>query len=229
MAPYRNGNWVHHPLVVCELSQNPNRLYRRKKKLVATAEADGDWDLNISLHERPYRIEALEHATQKGLSESPSEYWRLVGRVWRDSENIRQNRQLWKKMMRRRVLHVTSARRNASDQTPEAVVTSRLTRALACAHTSRASFTLGPKVRSSNSRNDGQSGTENGLHSIFCSTPASAAVARMARPSLGEKIQVAQQKTPTRGNAGHYVLRQKIFRGSKRSKISSPGWYLERE
>ena len=33
--------------------------------------------------------------------------------------------------------------------------------------------------------------------------------------------------SPTKGNAEPYVLRQKIFRGSKRSRISSPGWYLE--
>jgi hypothetical protein len=80
------------------LGDNPNRRYRQKKKLVAKAEADGDWDSYISLHERPYRVGALNWAAEKGLSNNPPKFWGLVGKVWQDSENIRQNRRLWKRM-----------------------------------------------------------------------------------------------------------------------------------
>lgn len=64
LAPYKNGDWVHHPLVICPLQDNPNHRYRQKKKLVVKAKADGDWNSYIFLHERPYRIGALEYAVQ---------------------------------------------------------------------------------------------------------------------------------------------------------------------
>jgi CBS domain-containing protein len=49
------------------------------------------------------------------------------------------------------------------------------------------------------------------------------------RLSVGTESSRFQASSPTKGNAALYVLRQKIFRGSKRSRISSPGWYLELE
>ena len=101
LIPYSDDNIVHHPLIVASLLRDAshiNKVYREKKELVAKAEADGDWDLYVFLHEKPYRLDALERAARKGLSHKPSEFWRLVGEVWQDSENIHQNLDKWKRL-----------------------------------------------------------------------------------------------------------------------------------
>jgi hypothetical protein len=89
---------VHHPLVVCGLASDAsyiNRIYRDKVDKVKKAETDGDWKLYVFLHERPYRLGTLLRAAKKGLKKRPSEFWALVGDVWR-SENIHQNLTKWK-------------------------------------------------------------------------------------------------------------------------------------
>ena len=70
LIPYSVDQMVHHPLVIglAHDASYMNQRYRQKKGLLAKAEADGDWGQYIFLHERPYRIGALEYAAENGLS-----------------------------------------------------------------------------------------------------------------------------------------------------------------
>lgn len=70
-----------------------NRLYRQKRAQVDAAIAKGDWDRVISLHERPYRLNAFcEHS---GLM-SDKEYWSLASHIYVDTENADQLYPLWR-------------------------------------------------------------------------------------------------------------------------------------
>ena len=90
---------VDHKLVVAWLTEDAsyiNQTYRNKLQGVKKAETDADWGLYVDLHERPYRLCALLSATKKGLKDKPSEFWELVGNVWRDSENIHHSLSKWR-------------------------------------------------------------------------------------------------------------------------------------
>jgi hypothetical protein len=101
LVPYQLCGRIHHKLIPVSLLNDASRineLYRQKKEMVARAEAEGDWYQYVFLHERPYRLDALPSAAKKGLSRNPSAFWKLVGDVWQDSENIRQNLAKWKRI-----------------------------------------------------------------------------------------------------------------------------------
>ena len=101
LVPYVINGLVHHPLVVKTFTTDAsyiNQMYRDKLDNVRRAETGGDWKLYVDLHERPYRLDALLSATKKDPKIKPSEFWALVGYVWQDSENIRQNLGKWKRL-----------------------------------------------------------------------------------------------------------------------------------
>jgi hypothetical protein len=54
-------------------------------EFVDQARASGDWCTYIWLHERPYRVEALQDIA---FNLRGREYWEMVSHVWSDSENI---------------------------------------------------------------------------------------------------------------------------------------------
>jgi hypothetical protein len=84
-------------LIVCHLGgsvEKINECYRAKKESVARAITEKNWGTYVSLHERPYRLNALLDAVEAGLA--GAEYWKLVGRVWTDSENIWQHAKIWR-------------------------------------------------------------------------------------------------------------------------------------
>lgn len=91
------GQWIKHPLVFAPF-YNPalHRLYneqlRMKREALARAEEEKDWNSYVYLHERPYRVNAfrsIQHRIGDGT------YWKLLGSIWRDSENIRENHEEW--------------------------------------------------------------------------------------------------------------------------------------
>ena len=89
LAPYKNGDLgstTHSSSAHCRTILIIAIV--KRKNWLQKAKADGDWNSYIFLHERPYRVGALEYASESGLGQSPSEYWRLVGGVWLDLENI---------------------------------------------------------------------------------------------------------------------------------------------
>jgi len=95
------GWTLHHPLLI-HLMIDPKRCavynesYRVKSRMVARALAEKKWGSALFLHERPYRLEKLLEYRAMGLS--GREYWRLVGEVWVDSENIFQHEDRWRRV-----------------------------------------------------------------------------------------------------------------------------------
>lgn len=94
------GAMLHHPFVVMPISEATvdlaNRLYTQKATQAREAHGRGDWNRYVDLHERPYRFDALMDAMLNDFGEEdPKQFWRLVGRVWTNSENIWQNLDGW--------------------------------------------------------------------------------------------------------------------------------------
>lgn len=88
---------VRHPLVYAvpylpQLNNRYNELLRQKLSAVQRAKDNNDWLLYIMLHERPYRGNAFGEV-QDALSDV--DYWEILADLWRDSENIRQNAEMW--------------------------------------------------------------------------------------------------------------------------------------
>jgi hypothetical protein len=75
-----------------------NRIYRYKKDGLSKARADGDWEKYVFLYVRPYRLDAMFKAPMKHLRKTPSEFWKLVGRVWIDTENAHQHPKKWRQL-----------------------------------------------------------------------------------------------------------------------------------
>lgn len=96
------GPAIKHPLVVAPVyGPQMNALYnaqlRSKQDEVAAAAAAGDVERLVWLHERPWRAEVF--AASAGALDD-REYWRLVARVWVDSENIVEMVGLWDELLR---------------------------------------------------------------------------------------------------------------------------------
>jgi hypothetical protein len=94
------GPMLKHPLVYditgTHIPGLPNRQFRRKKAALARATEERNWHTVVFLHERPYRASALFRVAQEhGAEMTDADYWKLVGRVWTDSENIWQNTLEW--------------------------------------------------------------------------------------------------------------------------------------
>lgn len=91
------GNSIRHPLVYSimhfpQMNAWVNQQLRAKREALQRAERDCDWHSYIWLHERPYRIEAFQEIEDNLTDE---QYWYLLGKAWIDSENIRQNPDVW--------------------------------------------------------------------------------------------------------------------------------------
>lgn len=94
------GPMIKHPLVFdvtgTVLPGIPNRVLRTKKKMLLEYEADKKWHSWVFTHERAYRCDALIKVMHEhGEEISDRLYWKLVGNVWTDSENIYQNSLEW--------------------------------------------------------------------------------------------------------------------------------------
>lgn len=93
---------IKHPLVYSighapPLNKLMNKNLRDKKEAVAKAKAAGDWETVVWLHERPWRV----HAFNKIKSKLPDErYWKLLGDIWVDSENIPQEVATWNRLLK---------------------------------------------------------------------------------------------------------------------------------
>ena len=104
LVPYltdgRIGRVISHPLMVHvlyheQMNKIINQGYRHKKAAVAEAREAGDWEKFVFLHERPYRIEALETVLFEDEVSDKDRIWPLIARVWIDSENIWQCLDQW--------------------------------------------------------------------------------------------------------------------------------------
>lgn len=91
------GPCIKHPLVFSMMHspfQNAfvNQMYAQKKKAVDDAWNENRWGSFVFLHERPYRLEAFLEAADHMSDE---DYWKILGDIWTDSENIWQNYDEW--------------------------------------------------------------------------------------------------------------------------------------
>lgn len=73
-----------------------NGQYEQKKRVIAEALAQGNWLRYVVMHERPWRVNALEDISDQM---EPIPYWRLVAHLWTDSENIHQNKAKWNRFL----------------------------------------------------------------------------------------------------------------------------------
>lgn len=109
LAPFIEGDgpmgpMLRHPLAYAmfytpEQNRMLNRGYHAKRAALHTALDERDWSSYVFLHERPYRLEAFLELGEH-LADDPAAYWSLFGRVWIDSENIRQNYEVWTRLLR---------------------------------------------------------------------------------------------------------------------------------
>lgn len=81
---------LNHPLVQSlphapQMNRLVNRQYEQKMVHLGAAEATGDWDTYVFLHERPYRSRALRGIMRKVPAD---QYWPLIRSVWIDTENL---------------------------------------------------------------------------------------------------------------------------------------------
>jgi hypothetical protein len=104
LVPYlsqgRLGQGLFHPLVhdpmYSEIKNKlTNRMYLQKTAAIQRAVEEGKWSSYIFLHERPYRLDALEKVLYEHNVDDPETVWSLIGSVWVDSENIHQNFDTW--------------------------------------------------------------------------------------------------------------------------------------
>lgn len=106
LEPAIYGKNLRHPLVYCvpyfeQSNRQLNKMLAHKKVRLEQAVAEQDWHSFIFLHERPYRVDALEAVMFEHEIEDPAIVWSLVTSVWIDSENIYQNFDRWRDIWER--------------------------------------------------------------------------------------------------------------------------------
>lgn len=87
------GQILHHPLIIQipyfpGMNRLSNRQLEHKNMLLKESVASENWDRYVFVHERPYRIEALQRVLWEMNATAPDVVWPLIGSVWIDSENI---------------------------------------------------------------------------------------------------------------------------------------------
>src|SRR5215471_4496545 len=103
LRPYfMDDGLLHHPIIVemishCDEANRANDRYRSKNERLMELRTDpGDGREYVFLHERPYRVGALQRIGSQ--LKNAIHYWKLVGEVWTDSENIRQHFAGWQRV-----------------------------------------------------------------------------------------------------------------------------------
>lgn len=100
----KGDSWdmIQHPLVYSvphigdAMNAMLNERLKHLKASVEKAKERKDWSGYVFLHEKPWRLQAfvdiMSHTT-------PKEYWSLLGEIWVNSENIWQNKKVWKQLL----------------------------------------------------------------------------------------------------------------------------------
>lgn len=91
------GPCIRHPLVYSmmhfdALNAMVNNSLKVKKECIKKAMADKNYQQVISMHEKPYRVDAFIQIARH-LDEK--EYWKILANVWIDVENIYQYDEFW--------------------------------------------------------------------------------------------------------------------------------------
>lgn len=120
------GQMLHHPLVIAamyvpQFNHLYNAEYRRKLAALGEAERNGNWETYVWLHERPYRVDAFCEVMDRMDNVT---YWSLLREIWTDSENIRENAEVWETLLQndRAGRHYFVGDEDAFDGLPESFV-----------------------------------------------------------------------------------------------------------
>lgn len=97
------GRCIRHPLVYSMLHHpamngQVNLMYAQKQKMLDDYLRRRQWFGVLMCHERPYRLEAFQEYI--GPYVGPITWWRLLGGMWTDSENIHQGYDEWLELLR---------------------------------------------------------------------------------------------------------------------------------
>lgn len=98
------GPCLKHPLVFSimhspQMNALVNEQLRQQKKKVAFAREAKDWSMFVFLYERPHRLQAFQSIAWRPDAPSGPEYWALLGKVWSDTENARQDLAGWRDVL----------------------------------------------------------------------------------------------------------------------------------
>lgn len=74
-----------------------NLRYEILQKAFEKAQAEKDHDAMLSLTERPFRLEVFYNLIADECE--PRKYWRLLGELYTDCENIHQNANIWEELL----------------------------------------------------------------------------------------------------------------------------------
>ena len=93
---------IRHPLFyemiyVEQMNGYYNASFEIKKKMLERYHQEQNWSCVVFTHERPYRLNAFVEIVDK--INDPKVYWKLLGEIWVDSENIWQNIKAWRKLL----------------------------------------------------------------------------------------------------------------------------------
>lgn len=97
-GPFGEGLYhplVHEPFYKDVMNKRYNMMYLHKTEALKKAIAADNWHSYIFLHERPYRVDALDEVLNTHQINDPEVVWPLIASAWIDSENIYQNLQQW--------------------------------------------------------------------------------------------------------------------------------------
>jgi hypothetical protein len=93
------GRRLQHPLVHALLDwegaiARANKAYQLKKDDIDRSLREKGWISYLMFHERPFRVDAARTLLHNGVA--GAEFGELLRHVWIDSENIYQNRRVWR-------------------------------------------------------------------------------------------------------------------------------------
>lgn len=74
------------------LAGTVNRAYRAKREAVAAAEAAGNWQKVLWLHEKPYRMTVFLQVRDRM---SDRDYWQALASLWLETENLHEDQDEW--------------------------------------------------------------------------------------------------------------------------------------
>jgi hypothetical protein len=102
LADWSMGMQIDHPLCkelfyIERMNGWYNTVLFEKKKSVKETIDKKEWSHYLFLHERPYRLQAFLAIRDKMTDK---EYWELLSSIWVDSENIWQNKAIWKMLLK---------------------------------------------------------------------------------------------------------------------------------
>jgi hypothetical protein len=92
------GQCIEHPLIkemfyTPQLNALYNEQFKRKTEAINKCLKEKKYHQYVFYYERPYRLHAFQNIA---IQLDPQTYWKLLGSIWIDSENIWQNIKLWK-------------------------------------------------------------------------------------------------------------------------------------